>query len=69
VVFDPHVKPHHHFIDEDPAKVIDRSWEALSIRGEKSVEGFEAREYRWQCAAEGSSTAFFARLGIFKAGK
>jgi hypothetical protein len=31
VVFDPHVKPHHHFIDEDTGKVIDVPWEALKV--------------------------------------
>ena len=46
VVFDPHVKPHHHFIDEDTGKVIDVPWEALTVRGEKSLEGFEVREYQ-----------------------
>lgn len=46
VVFDPHVKPHHHFIDEDSGKVIDVPWEALRVRGEKSLEGFEVREYQ-----------------------
>ncbi len=33
VVFDPRVKPHHHFIDEDTGKVIDVPWEALRVRG------------------------------------
>jgi Fur family transcriptional regulator, iron response regulator len=46
VVFDAHIKPHHHFIDEDTGKVIDVSWEALKVRGEKSLEGFEVREYQ-----------------------
>jgi Fur family iron response transcriptional regulator len=46
VVYDPHVKPHHHFIDEDTGKVIDVPWEALRVRGEKSLEGFEVREYQ-----------------------
>ena len=46
VVFDPHVEPHHHFIDEDTGKVIDVPWEALKVRGEKSLEGFEVREYQ-----------------------
>lgn len=46
VVFDRHVKPHHHFIDKDTGKVIDVSWEALRVSGEKSLEGFEVREYQ-----------------------
>ena len=46
VVFDPHVEPHHHFIDEESGKVIDVPWEALRVRGGKSLEGFEVREYQ-----------------------
>jgi len=46
VVFDPHVKPHHHFIDDDSGKVIDIPWEALSVKRAKSLEGFEVREYQ-----------------------
>jgi Fur family iron response transcriptional regulator len=46
VVFDPHVKPHHHFIDEDTGKVIDVPWEALTVRRGKSLKGFEVREYQ-----------------------
>jgi Fur family iron response transcriptional regulator len=46
VVFDSHVKPHHHFIDEDTGKVIDVPWEALTVRGGKSLEGLEVREYQ-----------------------
>jgi Fe2+ or Zn2+ uptake regulation protein len=46
VVFDPRLKPHHHFIDEDTGEVIDVSWETLRVRGEESLEGFEVREYQ-----------------------
>ena len=46
VVFDSHVKPHHHFIDEDTGEVIDIPWEALRIRREKPLKGFEVREYQ-----------------------
>jgi Fur family iron response transcriptional regulator len=46
VVFDPHVKPHHHFIDEDTGNVIDIPWKALRVSGEKSLKGFEVREYQ-----------------------
>jgi Fe2+ or Zn2+ uptake regulation protein len=46
VVFDPHVRPHHHFIDEDTGNVIDIPWKALRVKGEKSLEGFEVREYQ-----------------------
>jgi Fe2+ or Zn2+ uptake regulation protein len=46
VVFDPHVKPHHHFIDEDTGKVIDVPWEALKVKGGGSLKGLEVREYQ-----------------------
>jgi len=45
-VFDPHVKPHHHFIDEESGEVFDVPWEAVSVTGEKSLENFEVREYQ-----------------------
>ena len=46
VVFDPHVKPHHHFIDEDTGKVIDVPWEALKVRGENLSRGSKSGNTR-----------------------
>jgi Fur family transcriptional regulator, iron response regulator len=46
VVFDAHVEPHHHFIDEDTGTVIDIPWKALKVTGGKSLEGFEVRDYQ-----------------------
>ena len=46
VVFDPNVHPHHHFIDEESGKVFDVPWDTLKVTGEKSLEGFEVREYQ-----------------------
>jgi Fe2+ or Zn2+ uptake regulation protein len=46
VVFDPHVKPHHHFIDEETGKVHDIPWEAVRVTGQNSLRGFDIREYQ-----------------------
>ena len=43
-VFDPHVAPHHHFIDEETGKVFDIPWDAVKVTGESSLKGFEVRE-------------------------
>jgi len=45
-VFDPHVAPHHHFIDEGTGKVFDIPWDAVKVTGEKSLRGLEVREYQ-----------------------
>ena len=45
-VFDPNVAPHHHFIDEETGAVYDVPWEAVSVAGEKTLEGYEVREYQ-----------------------
>jgi Fe2+ or Zn2+ uptake regulation protein len=46
VVFDPHVAPHHHFIDEETGKVIDIPWDAVKVTGEKSLRGLDVRDYQ-----------------------
>jgi Fur family iron response transcriptional regulator len=46
VVFDPHVAPHHHFIDEETGTVLDIPWDAVKVTGEKSLRGLEVREYQ-----------------------
>ena len=45
-VFDGHVEPHHHFIDDKTGRIYDVRWEALSVTGEKSLQDFEVREYQ-----------------------
>jgi Fe2+ or Zn2+ uptake regulation protein len=45
-VFDPNVAPHHHFIDEETGTVYDVPWEAVSVEGEKTLDGYEVREYQ-----------------------
>ena len=44
VVFDPHVTPHHHFIDEETGKVYDIPWEAVKVSGETTLRGLDVRE-------------------------
>lgn len=46
VVFDAHVGPHHHFIDEESGKVFDVPWEAVKVTGEKALEAFEVQDYQ-----------------------
>jgi Fe2+ or Zn2+ uptake regulation protein len=46
IVFDPHVEPHHHLIDDETGKVFDVPWNAVKIAGAATVEGFEVREYQ-----------------------
>lgn len=44
VVFDAHVAPHHHLVDEETGKVFDVPWEALKVTGQAALEGFEVHE-------------------------
>lgn len=46
VVFDPHVGPHHHFIDEATGAIHDVSWEALEVRNVEGLKGMSVREYQ-----------------------
>jgi len=45
-VFDPKVEAHHHFIDDDTGRIYDVPWEAVTVNGEDSVDGFNVREYQ-----------------------
>ena len=46
VVFDPRTDAHHHFIDVTTGKIYDLPWNALKVSGEKTLLGFEVREYQ-----------------------
>jgi Fe2+ or Zn2+ uptake regulation protein len=46
IVFDAHVEPHHHLIDDETGKVFDVPWNAVKITGAATVDGFEVREYQ-----------------------
>lgn len=43
-VFDAHVDPHHHFIDEDTGHVHDVPWDAVRVTGADRLDEFEVRE-------------------------
>ncbi len=46
VVFDPKVKPHHHFVDEATGAIHDVPWQALEVRKIDSLKGYDVREYQ-----------------------
>jgi Fe2+ or Zn2+ uptake regulation protein len=46
VVFDPHVEPHHHFIDEVTGSIHDVPWDAVQVSRVDVLDGFEVREYQ-----------------------
>ena len=46
VVFDPHVEPHHHFIDEGTGAIHDVPWDALDVRKVEALSGVKVREYQ-----------------------
>jgi Fe2+ or Zn2+ uptake regulation protein len=45
-VFDPHVAPHHHFIDEASGAIHDVPWEALEVRKVEKLQGLDVKEYQ-----------------------
>jgi Fur family transcriptional regulator, iron response regulator len=44
-VFDPHLDPHHHFIDDDSGRIEDVPWDAVRVGEVKGLKGYEVREY------------------------
>jgi Fur family transcriptional regulator, iron response regulator len=46
LVFDPHLAPHHHFLDEGSGTIHDVPWEALEVRKVEKLQGLEVREYQ-----------------------
>jgi Fe2+ or Zn2+ uptake regulation protein len=46
LVFDPHLAPHHHFVDEVSGAIQDIPWEALEVRRLERLQGFEVSEYQ-----------------------
>jgi Fe2+ or Zn2+ uptake regulation protein len=46
VVFDPNIRLHHHFVDEDTGKIYDIPWDALKVSGEESLKEYDIREYQ-----------------------
>jgi Fe2+ or Zn2+ uptake regulation protein len=54
VVFDPHMAPHHHFVDEATGEIRDIPWDALEVRRIEALPGVKVREY--QVVLRGTST-------------
>jgi Fe2+ or Zn2+ uptake regulation protein len=46
VVFDPKLEPHHHLVDQGSGEIHDVPWDAVDIRGEPDVEGFDVDEFQ-----------------------
>ena len=46
VVFDPHMAPHHHFVDEVSGEIHDIPWEALEVRKVDALKGVKVHEYQ-----------------------
>jgi Fur family transcriptional regulator, iron response regulator len=45
-VYDPNVKRHHHFIDEETGDIYDIPWDAITVSGESTLDGFEVQDYQ-----------------------
>ena len=46
LVFDPHLAPHHHFVDEGSGTIHDVPWEDLEVSRVGALEGLDVREYQ-----------------------
>ncbi|HEY6104435.1 MAG TPA: Fur family transcriptional regulator [Anaeromyxobacteraceae bacterium] len=46
VVFDPHLAPHHHFIDDGTGSIHDVPWDAVEVRNVENLKGLDVREYQ-----------------------
>ena len=46
LIFDPHLAPHHHFVDEATGAIHDVPWDALEVRKVERLRGLEVREYQ-----------------------
>ena len=58
VVFDPRTDAHHHFIDEETGRIHDVPWDAIKVTGEKSLRGYEVREYQVMLRGRRRSACF-----------
>jgi Fur family transcriptional regulator, iron response regulator len=46
LVFDPHVEPHHHFVDDESGTIVDVPWDALEVRRVEKLQGLDVKEYQ-----------------------
>ena len=46
VVFDPNIKKHHHFIDNETGDIYDIPWDQLQVQGKGKLKDFEITEFQ-----------------------
>ena len=46
LVFDPHMAPHHHFVDDVSGTIHDVPWDALEVRKVEKLQGLDVSEYQ-----------------------
>ncbi len=46
LVFDPHVEPHHHFVDDESGTIVDVPWDALEVKRVEKLQGLDVKEYQ-----------------------
>ena len=46
VVYDPNVRKHHHFIDDEDGSIVDIPWEWLTVEAKRKLKDYEIREYQ-----------------------
>ena len=45
-MFDGHVAPHHHFVEDETGAIQDLPWQALRVAGLEGLTELEVREYQ-----------------------
>jgi len=46
VVFDPNIKKHHHFVDNETGDIYDIPWDQLEVKGKEKLRDFEIDEFQ-----------------------
>jgi len=46
VVFDPNIREHHHFIDNDTGEIHDIPFDQLEVKGKEKLKQFEISEFQ-----------------------
>jgi len=46
VVFDPNLKRHHHFVDDETGDIYDIPWDQLEVKGKENLKDFEIIEFQ-----------------------
>lgn len=45
-VFDPHVEPHHHFVDDETGAIVDIPWDRIRVEGADELPGIDVRDFQ-----------------------